>query len=636
MSAFRPIHKAFILAAALLSWGAASAQGNCQNGSQYGSATPDPFGALTTISSCSFEIEYSLVTGITAGANYQFTSSSGGYITVRQDFPGGTVIGQGYSPVTVTAVTNGDLYPHWNTNDQCGTATNCIVTTVQLFLNCTPVQATYTITDDCNTNTFSIDVNVLSTGDGSFVNIDHSINGTPQTQLPGLGVGVVTLGPFTVGSIVDITVGHELEAACSVTFTGLESTGLCPVIIDCGGVEYNGSYCYGPSDSKFWWYQSSTNDPLALLFSSGTIESSSWDHLTIYDGPNDQSPVLWNHNGPTFDLSTLPPIVSTGPNLYMKMTSDGSVSCTSMTNWTWNWTVGCLDCDVPAATFSVVPDCIHRQYSIEVNVTSTGDASTVDLVLPGDTLFGIGTGIQNFGPIGMDTVVNLAVFNGDNSLCRIFSGPVVAYEDSCVIPACLNVNTSYCYENSDDGWFVYQSSDPNLPITITFLQGQMLVDDKVVVYNGAYDLAGVLFNGNLGGDLTGLSISSANPDNLLTLRVQSNATGSCEDGQATIPLVWDVGCGLVGIADQAIAPVDFTLYPNPTTGLVTLQLGVDQLTNAVVRVYDLTGRQVIDLPVRTVNDRSLTVDLSGLQNGNYLLQVHADEFVRTRTVQVAR
>ena len=30
------------------------------------------------------------------------------------------------------------------------------------------------------------------------------------------------------------------------------------------------------------------------------------------------------------------------------------------------------------------------------------------------------------------------------------------------------------------------------------------------------------------------------------------------------------------------------------------------------------------------------VDLSGLQNGNYLLQVHADEFVRTKAVQVAR
>lgn len=634
MSAFRHITQVLVLASALAPSAAVLAQGNCQNPFQFGQATPDPFGALTTISTCSFESEYSMVTGIIAGATYQFTLSSGGYITVREDFPGGNVIGQGYSPVTVTAVTGGDLYPHWNVDDLCNQQSNCVTTTVQLFLNCTPVVASYSVLDDCNTNSFTVDVNIASTGDGSFVNLDHSINGMPQPQIPGQGVGVITLGPFTVGALIDIVVGHEFEAACSQSFFNVQSTGNCPIILTCGGVEFNDTYCYQPNDTKTWWYQSSTNDPLALLFSTGTIESSVWDVLTIYDGPNNGSPILWQHNGPTLDLSTLPPIVSTGPNMFMALTSDGSVQCSTNPAWEWNWTVGCLDCDVPAATFTVVPDCIHREYSIEVNVTSTGDAATVDLVIPGDTLFGIGTGIQNFGPIGMDTVVNMAVFNGDNSLCRIFSGPVVAYEDSCVIPACLNVNTSYCYENTDDAWFVFQSSDPNLPITMTFLQGQLLVEDKVVIYNGAYDLSGVLFNGNLGGDLSGLSISSQNPDNLLTLRVQSNSTGSCDDGQATIPLVWDVGCGLVGIDENDAT--GFVLYPNPTTGAVTIQLGLDQLTNAVVRVFDLTGRQVLDVPVRTVNDRSVLVDLSGLKNGNYLLQVHADEFVRTKAVQVAR
>ncbi len=634
MSALRPLTHATLLAAALSAPGALLAQGNCLNNSAFGNAIVDPFGALTTISTCSYESEYSTVSGITAGAAYQFTLGSGGYITVRQGTFNGPVIGQGYSPVTVTALTNGNLYPHWTINDQCATQNLCEVTTVQLFLNCVPVVANYSVLDDCNTNSFTIDVNVQSTGDGSFVNIDHTVNGAPQPQIPGQGLGVITLGPFTVGTTVNIVVGHEFETLCSQSFFNVQSTGNCPVIVTCGGVEYNDSYCYGPSETKTWWYQSGNNSPLALLFSSGTIESSTWDVLTIYDGPNDLSPIIWQHNGPTFNLNTLPPLVSTGPNLFMKLTSDASVQCSNNPGWEWNWTVGCLDCDIPDATFTVIPDGIHREYSIAVNVLSTGDAASVALVLPGDTLFGVGTGLQSFGPIGMDTVVNLAVFNGDNSLCRIFSGPVVAYEDSCVIPACLNVNTTYCYENGDDAWFVYQSSDPNLPITLSFLQGQLLVEDKVVIYNGAYDLAGVLFNGNLGGDVTGLSISSANPDNLLTLRVQSNGSGSCDDGQATTPLVWDVGCGGVGLDEADLS--GFVLFPNPTNGAITLQLGEQSATNAVVRIFDITGRQVMDIPVRTINERTMEVDLSVLQAGNYLVQVNAAAFVRTRVVQVVR
>lgn len=189
MSAFRPITHVLVAALALMPGASLLAQGNCQNASQFGQATPDPFGAVTTISTCSFESEYSVVTGIIAGATYQFTLSSGGYVTVREDFPGGTVIGQGYSPVTVTAVTGGDLYPHWNVDDLCNQQSNCVVTTVQLFLNCTPVVASYSVLDDCNTNSFTIDVNVASTGDGSFVNIDHSVNGTPQAQIPGRASG---------------------------------------------------------------------------------------------------------------------------------------------------------------------------------------------------------------------------------------------------------------------------------------------------------------------------------------------------------------------------------------------------------------------------------------------------------------
>ncbi|MBK8338710.1 MAG: T9SS type A sorting domain-containing protein [Flavobacteriales bacterium] len=234
----------------------------------------------------------------------------------------------------------------------------------------------------------------------------------------------------------------------------------------------------------------------------------------------------------------------------------------------------------------------------------------------------------------MDSTVNLGLYNGDNNLCRIFSGPLVAFEDSCVIPACLNVNQNYCYKNDDDAWFVYQSTDPNNPITLNFLQGDLLVEDKIVVYNGPYDQSAVLFNGNLGGDLTGFAISSQNPDNIITLRVQANSTASCLDGQATNDMLWDVGCGGVGIDE--VNGEGFSLYPNPTNGTITVQLGSDRVTGTLVRLLDLSGRVIHAEPVRTLNERSFQLDLGDVQNGNYFLQLSTDQWVKTQAVQVAR
>lgn len=618
----------------LLLPGALAAQGNCLNFSSFGTVTPDPFGALTTISTCSFESEYSTVNGCIAGASYQFTLSSGGYITVREGTFDGPVIGQGFSPVTVTATQNGTLFPHWTVNDQCITQSNCVVTTVQLFLNCAPPVVNYSVLDDCNTNSFTITVNITGLGDAPFVNLIYQVVGGSPVTIPNLGTGQQILGPFTVGQVVNIIVEHPVEPACNVLFNNVQSTGNCPIILTCGGPNYDDTYCYGPSDFKTWWYQSSGGQPLAILFSSGTIESSTWDRLTFYDGPNDQSPILWDHQGPTFDLTGLL-VVSTGPNIFMKMTSDPSVQCSTTPSWTWNWTVGCLDCTVPEATFQVVPDCIHLSYFVEVDVTSTGSANSVTVITPviQDTVANLPVGQHLIGPIPMGTPAVLGVYNGDNSLCRFFSPAFNYAPDSCIIQTCGFLGQTYCYTNEDDAWFLYQSTS-NQQLTIRFFDGQLLTGDKIIIYNGLNDMSAVLFNGNLGGNLSGLTLNSSNADFGLALRVRSNAAGSCQDGQATVQMNWDISCGEVGMEEGAVG--DFALYPNPTNGLVTLRPADGSMQDAVVQLLDVSGRVISEEIHRTVNTDGLRMDLSHLHNGHYLVRIATPEWVRTRSLQVLR
>lgn len=118
-------------AALALFGGTASAQ--CTNSSQYPSGTitaPATLNQTTTISTCSFAGEYSVVGSVVSGIQYRFTSTSG-YITVRTGAFNGAVVGFGASPLTIVAPSAANLYPHWNINAACGTQSSCYTTTIQ-------------------------------------------------------------------------------------------------------------------------------------------------------------------------------------------------------------------------------------------------------------------------------------------------------------------------------------------------------------------------------------------------------------------------------------------------------------------------------------------------------------------------
>ena len=103
----------------------------CINTFSYGSgAIVDS--TLVSISSCNYLNEYSTVYGVTAGETYEFTVTNNGYITVYQDGVSTTLLGNGVSPLTVTSVTGGNMYAHWNVDAACATASGvCHTTTVQ-------------------------------------------------------------------------------------------------------------------------------------------------------------------------------------------------------------------------------------------------------------------------------------------------------------------------------------------------------------------------------------------------------------------------------------------------------------------------------------------------------------------------
>jgi hypothetical protein len=161
----------------------------------------------------------------------------------------------------------------------------------------------------------------------------------------------------------------------------------------------------------------------------------------------------------------------------------------------------------------------------------------------------------------------------------------------------------------------------------------MLAGDFIVIYNGFNENAAVLYQGNNNGNFTGFAVNSQNPNNAITLRIRSNASGSCETGEATIPLRWFVACGAVGIDEAGMS--GFRVFPNPTNGTLFVDMGAENLQGALLRMFDMSGRVVLE---QGMDNRSAlaSVDVSGLASGQYMVQlVLVDRVLNTR-VQVGR
>lgn len=795
----------------------------CTNGTLYPQnlVVPGASGAVTQITDCSYQTEYSHITGIIIGTGYTFTIADGSHITIHQGTFNGPVLGFGLSPLTVVTTSTQDLFAHWNTNSACGGASACLVTTVQRLFDCVPPTVTVTTENDCLNDQFFVNVDVADAGDAASLSFAYTVDGGNLSLQSGIVPGAYELGPFSLGALVDLTVVHGDDSNCNVqllditdtscvfvncgpdTYThcygndetylvsyqssssfpvqlqfnsgavsasgndalviydGLSDTGpvlfsgvgnagdltgvtaistnpdhaltirftsnssfscgdgavspewnytvscldcipvsasvdsvttdceaqeftvevviselgsdpqveitndagvasvfadapgtytvgpfplgapvgitlvndqdplcttdlgtfengFCPTDIECDGPLFTDTYCYADLDIKQWLYLRQGAQALVIDFSAGGIESSAYDHLIIRDGVDNTAPILWQHTSANFDLSGLQ-LVSTGPALFMEMTADYSVSCGAGSFVPWVWTVGCLDCTGPTSAFDVVADCLHHSYSVEVDVTDLGSGTDVLITdtWSGDTLTS-GLGMTLIGPIPVGTQANVSVMNGQNSACRVTSPPLNYSAENCVQVACETISAEHCYADADTAWFMYTSGN-TIPVTITFLAGQLLDNDNVMLYNGLDTDAQLVFAGNLGGDVSGLALSSSNPDNALTLLVTSDGSGSCASGNASPTLQWTVGCGLVGIAERAAS--DPVLYPQPCDEFLNVRWPTGSATPVVSELIDITGRSVLRQVAQTLRGGTHILDVGHLRAGGYVLRL---------------
>jgi Secretion system C-terminal sorting domain len=195
-----------------------------------------------------------------------------------------------------------------------------------------------------------------------------------------------------------------------------------------------------------------------------------------------------------------------------------------------------------------------------------------------------------------------------------------------------------CYADNMDTTVAYGCTG-GVPLYLYICSGQLeLCCDMITIYDGLSDTAPILFYGNNSGNVAELLAISTNPDNALTVRITTNGSVNCST-EGYIPLTWSLNGGEalpcnIGIAEVGSNAVEVS--PNPTEGLVRLDLPASFAGSIQVDVMDMRG-QVVFAQQRTAEDlRRGSLDLSDLAPGAYSARFTAKTTSLSAMIVIAR
>ncbi|WP_121667372.1 T9SS type B sorting domain-containing protein [Mesonia aquimarina] len=390
---------------------------------------------------------------------------------------------------------------------------------------CANPAAEYEVVSDCNNGPqFLVEVNVTDLGDATDLNISDNQGSADQTAS---SVDVYTFGPYANGTEVEIDIENNQDSNCVISSNVLTQAYCSEITVDCAVGPATQNFCYDDDSTFEVVYTSSDGSSLNLNVNGGFLEACC-DEFVVLDSDGTE---LYNDGG---DISGLT-FQSTGDQITVQVSSDGSVNCQANDYDSIDYNVSCATCSNPEATYTVVEDCINGpQFFVEVDLTSIGDATDVDISdnQGSDVETATEPAVFTFGPYTNGTLVEIEIENNQDVNCQISSGELTQetcvnnYVDCEVGP----VNTVFCYENGQTEELTYISTDGS-PINLVINSGQVengwdefivLDSDGTQLYNGY---------GNAG-DVSGVGPFQSSGDQI-TVQVVADGINSCVEDDYT-------------------------------------------------------------------------------------------------------
>lgn len=112
-------------------------------------------------------------------------------------------------------------------------------------------------------------------------------------------------------------------------------------------------------------------------------------------------------------------------------------------------------------------------------------------------------------------------------------------------------------------------------------------------------------------------------------------------GDYLLTVTDDNGCVVVSNVITIEAPTSVVdpslnqhirLMPNPTEGQFLINLDLPQVSDVQVRIYDITGKEILTSPKQSIMESQLTFNLSSFTDGVYIVRITVDNAVLARRV----
>ena len=298
--------------------------------------------------------------------------------------------------------------------------------------------------------------------------------------------------------------------------------------VDCNGGPVTTTFCYDTGLENSYSFISSDGGPLNLTIDSGEVENG-WDELFVYDsdGVTELTPAqpFYGNGGNVSGFS----FQSSGDNITILIQEDTSISCASSTSIDpITITVSCATCVNPTVDFEMVSDCLNApQFFVDVDVTDLGSAGSLTISdnQGSANVSASTTGTYQLGPYANNTDVQINVANDDDANCFANSGSMT--QEFCAVTlvdcAAGPISTSYCYGNNDTSQFEYVSSDGS-PLNLTIDSGLIEAGWDIIIITDSD--GSILYQGDNGGDLTGLTFQSSG--DTIYFGVQTDSSINCQ------------------------------------------------------------------------------------------------------------
>ena len=89
--------------------------------------------------------------------------------------------------------------------------------------------------------------------------------------------------------------------------------------------------------------------------------------------------------------------------------------------------------------------------------------------------------------------------------------------------------------------------------------------------------------------------------------------------------------GEVSAIGDEVERMKFEIYPNPAVSVVSCQLSVVSSESAVVEIYDLNGRKLLEKHIPKGSEE-VKINVSGLESGVYLCAIHTQDYSATKKI----